>query len=454
MPESPRMDRLEQALTMMPRAAFRARVRDSLKRTAAMTTATETPARVHRRATPQLRMANAAAAIDFYTRAFGAREIMRFEAGGHLAHAEIEIGDSLIMLGEDAPEFGFPSPERLGGSPVGMHLQVDDADATIERAVAAGANLLQPATDQFYGDRSGRVADPFGYTWTIAMRREELSIEEMHRRMDAMMSQQAPRTAPSFKREGFRTVTPYIVVPDAKGMIDFTVRAFGAEQTLRADTPGGGVHGEVRIGDSMLMIGAPSPAYGGQPFVTAFHLYVPDCDAVFDRAVKAGATVRVAPTDQPYGERMGAVRDPFGNQWYIATAQGPNYIPQGMPALMVYLHPHRAEPLLAFLTKAFGTDRIDKFASPDGIIHHASAHIGGDSVIEMGEAGGEIQPSPTMFYLYVPDADASYFRAMNAGASSLHAPADQPYGDRTAAVKDVFGNMWYLATHIADRPNP
>jgi len=72
----------------------------------------------------------------------------------------------------------------------------------------------------------------------------------------------------------------------------------------------------------------------------------------------------------------------------------------------------------------------------------------------MGEAGGEIQPSPTMFYLYVPDADASYFRAMNAGASSVHAPADQPYGDRTAAVKDVFCNMWYLATHIADRPNP
>ncbi len=448
MPESPRMDRLEQALASMPRAAFRARLRAALERTAAMSMSTETPARVRRAATPQLRMANAAAAIDFYVRAFGAREVMRFEAGGHLAHAEIEIGDSLIMLGEESLEYGFPGPARLGGSPVGMHLLVDDADAMIEQAVKAGAQLLQPATDQFYGDRSGRVADPFGYTWTIAMRREEMSIEEMHRRMDAMMSQQPPRTAPSYKREGFRTVTPYIVVPDAAGMIEFTVRAFGAEETMRADLPGGGVHSEVRVDDSMLMIGAPSPAYGAQQYVTAFHLYVKDCDAVCERAVKAGATMTHPPTDQPYGERSGAVRDAFGNQWYIATAQGPTYAPKGMQSLMVYLHPHRAEPLLAFLTKAFGTDKIDKFGSPDGIIHHASAYIGGDSVIEMGEARGEIQPSPTMFYLYVPDADASYFRAMNAGATSVHEPANQPYGDRTAAVKDVFGNLWYLATHV------
>jgi len=451
MPESPRMDRLEQALKSMPRAAFRARLRATLERTAAMTTATETPARVRPRATPTLRLANAAAAIDFYVRAFGAREIMRFEAGGHVAHAEIEIGDSLIMLGEESAEYGFPGPERLGGSPAGMHLLVDDADAMIERAVGAGAKLLQPATDQFYGDRSGRVADPFGYTWTIAMRREEMSVEEMHRRMDAMTSQQLPRTAATYRREGFRTVTPYIVVPDARGMIEFAVRALGAEETQRADLPGGGIHGEVRIGDSMLMIGAPAPASGGQPFVTAFHLYVPDCDTAFERAVQAGATVRQAPTDQAYGERSGAVRDAFGNQWYIATAKGPHYVPPGKPSLMVYLHPHRAEPLLAFLTKAFGADQIEKYGTPDGIVMHAQARIGGDSIIEMGEARGEIQPTPTMFYLYVPDADASYFRAMNAGATSVHEPADQPYGDRTAAVRDVFGNMWYLATQIQAR---
>src|SRR5262245_29288012 len=202
----------------------------------------------------------------------------------------------------------------------------------------------------------------------------------------------------------------------------------------------------------MLMIGAPSPSYGGQRYVTAFHLYVKDCDAVCDRAVSAGATLVQGPRDQSYRERSGAVRDAFGNMWYIATAQGPHYIPDNAHALIAYLHPHRAEPLLAFLAKAFGADQIEKYGTPDGVIMHARARIGGDSVVEMGEAYGDVQPSPTMFYLYVPDTDASYFRAMNAGATSVHAPADQPYGDRTAAVKDVFGNMWYLATQIQARP--
>ena len=449
MPES-RMDRLEQALASMPRAAFRARLRAELERTAAMSTITEPQVRVARRATPQLRVADAAAAIDFYVRAFGAREVMRFEAGGRVPHAEIEIGDSLIMIGDEAPEYGFPGPTRLGGSPVGMHLRVDDADAAIEHAVQAGATLIQPATDQFYGDRSGRVADPFGYTWTIAMRREEMSVEEMQRRMADMMAQQMPRTAAGYRREGFRTVTPYVVVSDAAGLIEFTKRVFGAEETMRADLPGGGVHGEVRIGDSMLMVGVPSAAYGGQRFVTAFHLYVQDCDAVCRRAVDEGATLVQAPVDQPYGERGGSVRDAFGNTWYVATARGPHYVPERRHTLNVYLHPHRAEPLLAFLVKAFGADEIEKFATPDGIVMHAHARIGGDSVVEMGEARGEIQPMPTMFYLYVPDVDASYFRAMNAGAASMHEPADQPYGDRTAAVRDVFGNLWYLATHVRD----
>jgi PhnB protein len=450
MPESP-MDRLEQALASMPRAAFRARLRAELERTAAMTTTMSEPqVRVRRRATPLLRVANAAAAIDFYVRAFDAREVMRFEAGGRVPHAEIEIGDSLIMLGDEAPDYGFPGPQKLGGSPVGMHLRVDDADAAIAHAVEAGATLIEPATDQFYGDRSGRVSDPFGYTWTIAMRREEMSVGEMQQRMAAMMAQREPRTAASYRREGFRTVTPYVVVPDAPGLIDFTTRAFGAEQTMRTEFPGGGVHAEARIGDSMLMIGAPSAAYGGQRFVTAFHLYVPDCDAACRRAVDAGATLIQAPVDQPYGERGGAVRDAVGNTWYVATAHGPHYVPERLHTLNVYLHPHRAEPLLAFLVKAFGADEIEKVATPDGIVMHAHARIGGDSVVEMGEARGEIQPMPTMFYLYVPDADASYYRAMNAGAASVHQPADQPYGDRTAAVRDAFGNVWYLATHVRD----
>jgi PhnB protein len=105
--------------------------------------------------------------------------------------------------------------------------------------------------------------------------------------------------------------------------------------------------------------------------------------------------------------------------------------------------------VIKFMERAFGASGVEKFASPDGVIHHARVTIV-DSVIEMGEAHGPYQPMPTMFYLYVPDVDASYWRAANAGGESISAPADQTYGDRTAAVKDVFGNQWYLATQLRE----
>src|SRR5207237_10047760 len=112
----------------------------------------------------------------------------------------------------------------LGGPPVGMHLHVADADAFVDRAITAGARLIMPVTDQFYGDRSGQVADPFGYTWTIATRTHEMSVDEMQRRMQEMEQAQPSGTAPSFIREGFHTVTPYLVVRDAPGLIDVTTR--------------------------------------------------------------------------------------------------------------------------------------------------------------------------------------------------------------------------------------
>ena len=98
---------------------------------------------------------------------------------------------------------------------------------------------------------------------------------------------------------------------------------------------------------------------------------------------------------------------------------------------------------------ATGVPGVEKYASPEGVVHHAKVTIG-DSAVEMGEANGPYQPMPTMFYLYVPDVDASHYRAVNAGAASMSAPADQPYGDRTASVKDAFGNVWYLATQLRE----
>jgi PhnB protein len=399
-----------------------------------------------------LRVKNAAAAIEFYEQAFGAREIMRFDVHGQIAHAELAIGNSTIMLGEEAPEYGFPGPAALGGSPVSIRLSVDDADAVAAQAVAAGARLIRPVSDQFYGDRSGLVADPFGYNWDIAMRKEEMSTEEMHRRFEAMEKEQAAnRTASSPIPKGFHTLTPYPIAQDAAGLIDFLKQTFDAEEKFRAVGSAGGIHAEVRLGDSMLMLGGGGPglSWRGESQPMAFHVYVEDTDAVYQRAVAAGAVSIQPPADQIYGERSGSVKDLAGNYWYIATYKGDRHIPEGLHTVTAYLHPLRAEPVISFLKRAFGAEELEKYASPDGVIHHAKIRIG-DSMLEMGEAHGPYQPMPAVFYLYVPDVDAMYSRAVNAGATSTSEPADQTYGDRSAGVKDVFGNQWYIATHIQE----
>lgn len=136
----------------------------------------------HHTATPYLIVNDAASAIDFYTRAFGANESMRFEHGGKIGHAEIRIGDSAIMLADEFPDMGARSPQSFGGSPVSIHLYVEDVDALVAQAVEAGAKLQRPVEDKFYGDRSGSVEDPFGHGWHISTHKEDLTLEEMHER--------------------------------------------------------------------------------------------------------------------------------------------------------------------------------------------------------------------------------------------------------------------------------
>ena len=443
--------RLARGLRDLPRPNFKARLKFELERKASMASQA-VQAHVHQTATARLRIKNAPAAIEFYKNAFGAREILRFAAGGQVAHAEIAIGNSVIYLGEAAPEYGYPGPESLGGSPISIHLSVDDVDAFVAHAVSAGARLTMPVSDQFYGDRSGSVTDPFGYVWNVATRKEEIPLEEMHRRLDAMQKEQAAnRTASSFIPEGYQTLTAYLVVQDAPAMIKFVQRVFGAEETLRAIGSSGGIHADVRIGDSRLMIGGGGPglSWRGENQPMALHVYVEDTDAVYQRALDAGAVSIGQPVDQEYGERGAGVKDQFGNCWYIATSKGEHYIPEGLRAVNPYLHPLRAEPLITFLKRGLGAEEVAKYASPDGVVHHAQIKIG-DSVLEMGEAHGPYQPMPGMFHLYVPNVDAAYHRALNSGATSISGPVDQPHGDRTAAVKDAFGNQWYLATHIRD----
>ena len=140
-------------------------------------------------ATPYICCADAARALAFYTAAFGAVETMRFaEPNGRIGHAEIKIGDALIMLSDESPEMDVKSPQTLGGTPTAIHLYVADVDAFVRRAVAAGATLTRPPSDQFYGDRNGQLRDPFGHRWSIASRVEEVSAEEMRRRYEALLA--------------------------------------------------------------------------------------------------------------------------------------------------------------------------------------------------------------------------------------------------------------------------
>lgn len=141
-------------------------------------------------AIPYISCKNAASAIDFYKEAFGASELMRMaQPDGKVGHAEIQIGGARIMLADEFPEMGFRSPSSLGGTPVGIHIYVDDVDALAARAVAAGAKLLRPVEDQFYGDRSATLECPFGHRWFFATHKEDVAVEELRRRHEAMTKQ-------------------------------------------------------------------------------------------------------------------------------------------------------------------------------------------------------------------------------------------------------------------------
>jgi PhnB protein len=141
----------------------------------------------HRSVTPYLTIRNAAEALEFYRKAFGATEHYRLMMpDGRVGHAEIGLGDSIVMLSDEFPEYGGKAPGALGGSPVSMHLYVGDVDAVFRKAVSAGASVRKPVMDQFYGDRSGQLEDPFGHLWWIATHKEDVAPDEMQKRVQAM----------------------------------------------------------------------------------------------------------------------------------------------------------------------------------------------------------------------------------------------------------------------------
>ena len=242
-------------------------------------------------------------------------------------------------------------------------------------------------------------------------------------------------------REGFTTITPYMRARDT-GLTDFLKHVFGAVETETTTTPNG-VHRELRVGDSMLMIGEGAQENVVPVRPSAYHVYVEDVDATYARALTAGGTSMGEPADRPYGERSGYVRDPFGNYWYIARSLGASAVPAGLRTVTPYLHPQGAPAFIDFLKGAFGAVEEARHLDPGGRVMHAQVRIG-NAVLELGEPD-PAAPMPTTFYLYVDDADALFERAVAAGATSVAPPADQSYGDRVASVTDSMGNLWYIA---------
>jgi PhnB protein len=452
--------RIAADLRNLPSASFKARLKSEIGGNKSMSTLAEPLAKPvpagRMSASPRLAFRDPAKAIEFYQRALGAKETFRFEVGGQIPHAELMIGDSAIDVTGEWPEGGRFSAETLGGSPISISIEVDNVDAFVEHAAAAGMKVVRPPKDQFYGHRDAFLEDPFGYSWGVFTVKEQMSGEEMHRRMRGMTTGPEGGKMPEPGKgvnpipRGFRMVTPYLVAEDGLGLLEFAKQGLGAEEIMRAVMPTG-VHAEVRLGDTTLMMGGgiEGKKFPGTFQPNALHIYVDDADAVTQKAVAAGATLIDPVREQEYGERSSTVRDKAGNYWYIATAQGESFVPKGLHSVNPYLHPRRAEPLISFLKRAFGAEEVAKYASPDGVVHHAVIRVG-DSVLEMGEAHGKYEPMEAMFYLYVPNMETVYRQALAAGATSFQEPTDQPYGDRNAGVKDAFGNKWYIATHVKD----
>jgi PhnB protein len=268
---------------------------------------------------------------------------------------------------------------------------------------------------------------------------------EFQNRLRAELERRIRMTATTITpgvRQGFTTVTPYLTVVEADWLVGFAKEVFGAVERGKSIGSSGHVHYEVQIGDSMLMCGG-GEAVRGRERPLALHIYVPDADAIYHRALAAGAESLSPPQDRPYGERQGGVKDRTGNLWYIATRLPGVAAVEGIRTVTPYLHHQNPLGLIDFLKVAFGAQELGIYKSPQGRLMHAALRVG-NAILEMGET----EPMPASFYLYVPDADGLYEQALSAGAKAVYPPADQPYGDRVGVVEDGWGNTWSIATHL------
>jgi PhnB protein len=334
--------------------------------------------------------------------------------------------------------------------------RLDDAIEAILSGQQEGLALAEPelATLLMVADDLRALPDP-GFQSKL---RAEL-IPPMEDEMTTMTADDVTTKFPSIR--------PYLLVPDADGMIAFLQETLGAELLGRYPAPDGRVmHAALRVGDSLIEMGEAAGEHKPRPM--AVHIYIDDVDGAYSRALAAGATPTHPLTDQAYGDREGGVKDRWGNIWYLATHQedvteeelmqrfggggskprkqpgvGPR--PEGYHTVTPFLHARGARNLITFLENAFGGTTAHVTEMPGREVAHAAVRIG-DSLIELGEAHGESQPMPAAIHLFVANVDSVYDRSLRAGATSVEPPADKPYGERGAWVIDPFDNQWFIAT--------
>ena len=278
----------------------------------------------------------------------------------------------------------------------------------------------------------------------------ELPREEFRAQLKSklMGGKDMPATARKPKRQaakepaGHPTVVPYIAVVEAREVIDFVKKAFGAKGSIMGTGSQGGIHSEYRIGDATLMIGGGREWRNPDPRPAALHIYVDDADETYRRAMAAGATSIYEPGDKPYGDREAGVRDAGGNVWFIGQVRN-RTLPHGTRAVTMGFQAHGAAAFVDFLKSAFAAEEAAVHMSPKGVVQHAQIRVG-DTVVEIGEAHGTWQPMKSQVFLTVPDCEATYKRAVRAGATSVSPPQDTPYGLHMATVSDAFENTWYI----------
>lgn len=249
--------------------------------------------------------------------------------------------------------------------------------------------------------------------------------------------------------EGFHSITPYLTVNGADRLLAFLKQAFGASEDFVFRDEAGIRHAELQVGDSKIELGQAGEQW--TPRLASLHYYVPDPDAVYRKAIDAGAKSLREPVDQDYGDREAGIEDPGGNSWWIAThknAGAGKYAPEGLRSITMGLPVKGAAKFIDFLKAAFDAREQMCFAEA-GLVHHAKISIG-DSIVEVNDANDRFGPLTSALHYYAADSDNLYHRAIAAGAKSLREPVDESYGDRASSVIDPWGNHWYFATRIAE----